>query len=231
MTEHHIRTAALTAATAALALALTLTACGGSPEATGTKAAGGSAAKPAAEAPARTASGSGPAVASGANGTAGTADGSGRTRPVRRAADGVRACAGDEISYGVLHRFPGLPGEHLLVSAENAGSRPCRVTSYPSVMLGDSDRVLGHSPEDAPGGAARIVLEPGATAYAAVALHHGSGKERRAGGLSIALRDASGDTGPGHELDAFDAEGVPSVFTWSSADVTRWNRVKPYDFR
>ncbi|ARX85353.1 hypothetical protein SMD44_04814 [Streptomyces alboflavus] len=47
--------------------------------------------------------------------------------------------------------------------------------------------------------------------------------------LSIALQDHTGDTGPGVGQEAF-AKGVPSKFTWSTADVTNWNTAKPYNF-
>jgi hypothetical protein len=143
---------------------------------------------------------------------------------------GAVPCEGDEMSYSVLHRFPDQPGEHLLITARNADSEPCWVTSSPSVVLGDGVDVLPHSTKDAPGGSARITVRPGDEVYSAVALFADGPGPRTAVSLSIALRDRTGHTGPAVEQDALDAEGVPSEFTWSSADVTNWNTAKPYDF-
>lgn len=148
----------------------------------------------------------------------------------KKSATSVRQCSGDELSYDVLHRFPKQQGEHLLVTAQNADSKPCWVTSYPSVMLGDTVNVLPHSKKDAPGGATRITLRPGAKVYSAVNLFVDSKKTRTSTELSLALRDQTGDTGPASELNAFTSKGAVSKFTWSSADVTNWNTAKPYDF-
>ncbi len=142
----------------------------------------------------------------------------------------TRQCHGDEISYSVLHRFPKQQGEHLLITARNADSKPCWVTSYPSVILGDTSNVLHHSPKDTPGGNTRITIKPGGKVYSAVNLFTESAATHTSGTFSLALRDQSGDTGPATEQDAFDSKGVPSKFTWTSADVTNWNTTKPYDF-
>ncbi|WP_217197006.1 DUF4232 domain-containing protein [Streptomyces buecherae] len=152
-----------------------------------------------------------------------------KKKPATRAAS-VRQCSGDEISYDVLHRFPKQLGEHLLVTAMNADSKPCWVTASPSVMLGDTVNVLPHSKKDAPGGTARITLKPGAKVYSAVNLFADGKKKRTSTELSLALRDQGGDTGPAVELNAFTSKGAVSKFTWSSADVTNWNTAKPYDF-
>ncbi|MDK0523582.1 DUF4232 domain-containing protein [Streptomyces sp. ML-6] len=143
---------------------------------------------------------------------------------------GAVPCTGDEMAYSVLHRFPDQPGEHLLITARNAGSEPCWVTSSPSVVLGNGPEVLPHSTKDAPGGSARITVRSGGKVYSAVALFADGPGPRTATGLSIALRDGTGHMGPAVEQDARDGEGVPSEFTWTSADVTNWNTAKPYDF-
>ncbi|MFE6777964.1 DUF4232 domain-containing protein [Streptomyces sp. NPDC057702] len=153
-----------------------------------------------------------------------------KTPAPRATTTSVRQCAGDEISYDVLHRFPKQLGEHLLVTAMNADSKPCWVTASPSVMLGDTVNVLPHSKKDAPGGTARITLRPGAKVYSAVALFADGKKKHTSTELSLALRDQTGDTGPAVELNAFDKKGAVSKFTWSSADVTNWNTTKPYNF-
>ncbi|WP_030680155.1 DUF4232 domain-containing protein [Streptomyces sp. NRRL B-1347] len=163
------------------------------------------------------------------SGSASAAKGSGTTVEATRSTS-VRQCDGNEMSYSVLHRFAKQRGEHLLITATNADAKPCWVTSYPSVMLGKSVNVLGHSAKDAPGGTARITVKPGGKVYSAVNLFTGGGKSHTSTDLSVALRDQTGDTGPGTGQDAFDAKGVPSKFTWSSADVTNWNPAKPYDF-
>ncbi|GAA0499017.1 DUF4232 domain-containing protein [Streptomyces stramineus] len=148
-----------------------------------------------------------------------------------RAADtGTRQCNGDEMSYSVLHRFAGQQGEHLLITATNADAEPCWVTSYPSVILGDTANVLGHSPKDAPGGATRVTVRPGGKVYSAVNLFTDDAAPHTALGFSIAMRDVTGDTGPATELDSFDEKDLPSKFSWSDADVTNWNTAKPYDF-
>ncbi|MFF5717718.1 DUF4232 domain-containing protein [Streptomyces buecherae] len=154
-----------------------------------------------------------------------------KKKPAPRATTtSVRQCSGDEISYDVLHRFPKQLGEHLLVTAMNADSKPCWVTASPSVMLGDTVNVLPHSKKDAPGGTARITLKPGAKVYSAVNLFADGTKKRTSTELSLALRDQGGDTGPAVELNAFTSKGAVSKFTWSDADVTNWNTAKPYDF-
>ncbi|WP_030607729.1 DUF4232 domain-containing protein [Streptomyces sclerotialus] len=203
-----IRTAVLAATTAALAV--TLTACGGS---------GGAGA-------AGSGSGSGSGKSSAADVT---------TTHVAAAQDatstaGTRQCDGDEMSYSVLHRFPNEQGEHLLITARNTDSKPCWVTSFPSVILGDTSNVLEHSDKDAPGGNTRITIRPGSKIYSAVALFADGTKTHTSTELSLAMRDRTGDTGPATELEARDSKGAPSTFTWSDADVLNWNKTKPYDF-
>ncbi|MWA13737.1 DUF4232 domain-containing protein [Streptomyces sp. BA2] len=154
--------------------------------------------------------------------------GAGKAVPARAAK--VQACKGDEISYSVLHRFPAEQGEHLLITATNADSKSCWVTSFPSVMLGNASDVLAHSSKDAPGGTTRITVKPGGKVYSAVSLFADNDKTHTSTDLSIALRDQTGDTGPGAGTGAFDDKGAPSEFTWSGAEVTNWNSTKPYDF-
>ncbi|MGY4974294.1 DUF4232 domain-containing protein [Streptomyces nigrescens] len=231
------------AATAA-ALALTLTACGGSDSAAGAKSGTSRSGSTADDskasdktsetgggkgtgAQAITATGHG-ASASGSQAAHGSQAGSGKVITV--GSTDTRQCHGDEISYSVLHRFPKQQGEHLLITARNADSKPCWVTSYPSVILGDTSNVLRLSPKDAPGGNTRITLQPGGKVYSAVNLFTDSAATHTSGTFSLALRDQTGDTGPATEQDSFDGKGVPSKFSWTSADVTNWNTTKPYDF-
>ncbi|MFD5696697.1 DUF4232 domain-containing protein [Streptomyces lasiicapitis] len=246
MRTSRIRTAALAAATAALGLALT--ACGGSSDDNGGGKAsdGGRSAGSSGSAEGATVNtdkgatvgagkDSASASASGSGSASGSASGAGKEAAAKgngakASAAGVRACDGQEMSYSVLHRFAKQRGEHLLITATNADAKPCYVTSYPSVMLGDTVGVLPHSGKDTPGGGKALVVKPGGKVYAAVNLFADSARTHTSSDLSIAMLDHTGDAGPGAGTEAFDAKGVPSKFTWTSADVTNWNTAKPYDY-
>ncbi|MFI9025552.1 DUF4232 domain-containing protein [Streptomyces sp. NPDC053560] len=217
MRTNRIRVAGLAAVTAALALSVT--ACGGSDSAKDT----GAKEKTATEA--YTAKSSADVGTRSATDTAVPA-----AHQITKDTAATRQCSGNELSYDVLHRFPKQLGEHLLVTARNTGSKACWVTSYPSVMLGDTSNVLPHSKKDAPGGSERITVRPGGKVYSAVALFADSAKTHTSSELSLALRDQTGDTGPAVELKAHHSKGAPSKFTWSDADVLNWNTEKPYDF-
>ncbi|MFH9069728.1 DUF4232 domain-containing protein [Streptomyces alboflavus] len=257
MRTSRIRTAALAATTAALALA-TLTACGSSDGGDDAKGAGKSGAVVSEKASggksgaAEGGTGTGGATVDAAKDTdAGSSSAEGATANARKgsgtqgsgsqasgskgsgskaSAAGVRACDGQEISYSVTHRFAKQRGEHLLITATNADSKACYVTSFPSVMLGDTVTVLPHSAKDTPGGGKALTIKPGGKVYAAVNLFTDGARTHTSTDLSIALQDHTGDTGPGVGQEAFDAKGVPSKFTWSTADVTNWNTAKPYNF-
>ncbi|WP_256339974.1 DUF4232 domain-containing protein [Streptomyces sp. 2231.1] len=71
-----------------------------------------------------------------------------------------------------VHRFAGQPGDHLLVTASNEGTKPWWVTSYPAMKLGDDvdGPALPHWKKDNPGGDKRITLLPGGKVYSAVNL-------------------------------------------------------------
>lgn len=224
------RAAVLAATTATLVLSLA--ACGGSEGADGADASGdGSKAGGSISVVTADGAASSENVTETADVTGASGSGTGKAAPAAPAhAVTTQPCTGDEISYSVLHRFPAEQGEHLLITATNAGATSCWVTSLPSVMLGDTSTVLPHSSKDAPGGTGRITVEPGGKVYSAVALFTGTDETRTSTDLCIALRDRTGDTGPGAGTGAFDGEGVPSEFTWSDADVTNWNATKPYDF-
>lgn len=236
MTTHRAhrtaRSAALAAVTAALALGLT--ACGGTDD--GSKAAGGDHA--AGTAQSRSASnGDG-------KGTAKRADSGGDTKEGTRPATttggtdevaskgttaGAQQCRGDELLVTAVHRFAGQQGDHLLVTASNEGTKPCWVTSYPAVKLGgDVDgAALPHSKKDNPGGDKHITLRPGGKAYSAVNLFDYGSKNHTADSFAIALRGADGRTGPFYSVDA---KGQKPQFSWNEADVLNWSTKKPYDF-
>ncbi|MEV6840112.1 DUF4232 domain-containing protein [Streptomyces sp. NPDC051133] len=226
------RRATLAAVTAGLALGLT--ACGGADD--GSKAAGGDHA--AGTAQSRSAS------HGDTKGAAEQADSGGTTKDKTRSATAsggtgkvaskgataaVQQCRGDEMLVTAVHRFAGQQGDHLLVTASNEGSKPCWVTSYPAVKLGDDvdGPALPHSTKDAPGGDKQIMLQPGGKVYSAVNLFDYGSKHHTAQSFAIALRDAGGHTGPFYSVDI---KGQKPQFSWNEADVLNWNTKKPYDF-
>ncbi|MFE2184363.1 DUF4232 domain-containing protein [Streptomyces sp. NPDC059455] len=140
---------------------------------------------------------------------------------------GARQCRGDEMLVTAVHRLAGQQGDHLLITASNEGTKPCWVTSYPAVKLGDDDAVLPHSKKDNPGGDKRITLQPGGTAYSAVNLFDYGPDNQTAQSFAIALRGADGDDGPFYSVDT---KGEKPQFSWNEADVLNWNTEKPYDF-
>ncbi|MET8584920.1 DUF4232 domain-containing protein [Streptomyces collinus] len=235
MTTHRARRTARTAALAAVTatLALGLAACGGS---SGSKAAGGDHAAGGAQS--RTASGGS------AKGGAEQARTGGATREEVRsesASSGAskiegkgtkaaaRQCRGDALLVTAVHRFAGQQGDHLLVTASNAGTTPCWVTSYPAVKLGDDvdGPTLPHSKKDAPGGDKHLTLRAGDKVYSAVNLFDYGSKNHTARSFAMALRGADGHEGPFYSVDV---KGQKPQFSWNEADVLNWNTKKPYDF-
>ncbi|MGW2826731.1 DUF4232 domain-containing protein [Streptomyces sp. NPDC001443] len=247
MTTHRARRTARRAALAAVtaALALGLTACGGADD--GSKAAGGNGAK---------AAGGSQASGTAANRAASDADGKGGTEQAGSGGDtkegtgsataaggtdkgagkgtttGAQPCRGDEMLVTAVHRFAGEQGDHLLVTASNESTKPCWVTSYPAVKLGEDIDVgagaaLPHSKKDIPGGGKHITLQPGGKVYSAVNLFDYGSKNRTAQSFAIALRGADGHYGPFYSVDA---KGQKPQFSWNEADVLNWNTRKPYDF-
>ncbi|MGW8555126.1 DUF4232 domain-containing protein [Streptomyces tubercidicus] len=211
MRTSRIRTAALATVTAALALGLT--ACGGA--GADSKAAGGSA---------QVNSGGdakGGARATNASGGTDEAAGDGSTA-------GAQQCRGDEMLLTAEHQLAGQQGDHLLVTASNKGSKPCWVTSYPTVKLGDVDSTaLPHSKKDTSGGDKHITLQPGGKVYSAVNLFDYGSKNHTAQSFSLALRGADGHDGPSYSVAI---KGDKPQFSWNEADVLNWNTEKPYDF-
>ncbi|MER6138567.1 DUF4232 domain-containing protein [Streptomyces sparsogenes] len=221
MRTSRIRTTALAAVTAALALGLT--ACGGGDG--DSKASGGD--KAAATAQSRSVSdGDGKGGAEQANSTGDKAAGSEEVAS-KDATVGAQQCRGDEMLVTAVHRFAGQQGDHLLVTASNQGSKPCWVTSYPAVRLGDDSLELPHSKKDNPGGNKRITLQPGGKAYSAVNLFDYGSHNQTAQSLSIALRGADGHESPYYSVVM---KGQKQQFSWNEADVLNWNTEKPYDF-
>lgn len=224
MRTNRIRATVLAAA--ATALALSLTACGSSDSGSdGAKADSGKSAGTTVDG-SKGSQDSGEASAETSGGTVQADSG----KDPGTGTNAQQPCKGDEMSYSVLHRFPAEEGEHLLITAVNSDTKPCWVTSYPSIMLGDTTNVLPHSSKDAEGGIAKVTVEPGGKVYSAVALFTDGDKTNTSSQLSLALRDQTGDSGPGYDNEAFDGKGAPSEFTWDTAEVTNWNTAKPYDF-
>ncbi|MGW2568724.1 DUF4232 domain-containing protein [Streptomyces sp. NPDC001537] len=233
MTTHRTRTAARSAALAAVtaALALGLTACGGSGD--GSKAAGGDRVAGTAQ-NLSVSKGDGKGSAQQAAGSAGNAEKGARTATASGGASkattaGAQQCRGDEMLVTAVHRFAGQQGDHLLITAVNEGTKPCWVTSYPAVVLDwtGHDVALPHSTKDNPGGDKHITLQPGGTAYSAVNLFAYGSKNHTAQSLAIALRGADGHDGPFYSVVM---KGQKQQFTWNEADVLNWSTKKPYDF-
>lgn len=233
MTTHRARRTARCAALAAVtaALALGLTACGGSDD--GAKAAGGDHSAGATQSPSASGGdGKGTAGNSGdpAKG-APSASGSGGTdqSASHGTTGGAQQCRGDEMLVTAEHRFAGQQGDHLLVTASNEGAKPCWVTSYPVVKLGGNvdGAALPHSKKDNPGGDKHITLQPGGKAYSAVNLFAYGSKNHTAQSFAMALRDTDGHNGPFYSVDT---KGQKPQFSWSDADVMNWNTEKPYNF-
>ncbi|MER6146086.1 DUF4232 domain-containing protein [Streptomyces sparsogenes] len=126
-----------------------------------------------------------------------------------------------------VHRFAGQQADHLLVTASNQGTKPCWVTSYPAVKLGDNGLELPHSKKDNPGGDKRITLQPGGKAYSAVNLFDYGSRNQTAQSLSIALRGTKGHENPSYSVVM---KGGSQQFSWNEADVLNWSTEKPYDF-
>lgn len=232
MRTSRMRTATLAAVTAALALGLT--ACGGADG--GSKAAGGG--DTAGSAQSQSASNGGGkggaeqadpggdtkegARSTTASGGTGGAAGKGTTA-------GAQQCRGDEMLLTAVHQLAGQQGDHLLVTASNKGTKPCWVTSYPAVKLGDGvdGAALPHSKKDNAGGGRHITLQPGGTAYSAVNLFDYGSKHHTAQSFALALRGADGRNGPSYSVAI---KGEKSQFSWNEADVLNWSTKKPYDF-
>ncbi|MCX5053728.1 MULTISPECIES: DUF4232 domain-containing protein [unclassified Streptomyces] len=236
MTTHRARrtTRSATLAAVTAALALGLTACGGADD--GSKAADG-----------------GHAAGTAQSRSASDRDGKGSTEQANNAGDtkegalpatapggtdevasegttaGAQQCRGDEMLVTAVHRFAGQQGDHLLVTASNEGTKPCWVTSYPAVKLGEDvdGAALPHSKKDNPGGDKHITLQPGGRAYSAVNLFDYGSKNHTAQSFAIALRGTDGRTGPFYSVDT---KGQKPQFSWNEADVLNWSTKKPYDF-
>jgi hypothetical protein len=230
MRTSRIRTATLAAVTAALALGLT--ACGGADGSS--KAAGGdNAAGTAQSRSVSTGDGKGGAEQANSGGhtkesaRSTTASGGTNQAAGKGTTAGAQQCRGDEMLLTAVHRFAGQQGDHLLVTASNEGNKPCWVTSYPSVKLGDVDgTALPHSKKDNPGGNQHITLQPGGKAYTAVNLFDYGSKNHTATSFALALRGADGHDGPFYSVD----NKGEKQFSWNEADVLNWNTEKPYDF-
>ncbi|MFJ6748475.1 DUF4232 domain-containing protein [Streptomyces sp. NPDC091266] len=231
MRTSRIRTATLAAVTAALALGLT--ACGGADN--DSKGAGDShAAGTAQSRSASTGDGKGGAEQAnsggGAKAGARSTNASGGTDEVasKGTTAGAQQCVGDEMLLTAVHRFAGQQGDHLLVTASNEGTKPCWVTSYPSVKLGDVDATaLPHSKKDNPGGSKHITLQPGGKVYSAVNLFDYGSKNHTATSFALAMRGADGQDGPFYSVHI---KGEKPQFSWNEADVLNWSTEKPYDF-
>ncbi|MEU9503147.1 DUF4232 domain-containing protein [Streptomyces sp. NPDC048196] len=230
MRTSRIRTATLAAVTAALALGLT--ACGGADG--GSTAASNDAAGVAKSKSASNGDGKGGAEQANSGGDT-TKEGARSTTAVggtdaaagKGTTAGAQQCRGEEMLLTAVHRFAGQQGDHLLVTASNKGPKPCWVTSYPAVKLGNDGAALPHSKKDNPGGTKHLTLRPGGTAYSAVNLFDYGSKHHTAQSFALALRGPDGRYGPFYSVAL---KGNKPQFSWNEADVLNWNTKKPYDF-
>ncbi|OIV36500.1 hypothetical protein BIV57_15990 [Mangrovactinospora gilvigrisea] len=238
MRTSRIRIAALTTVTAALALGLT--ACGGADSTGGVKASGSgniSATSPKDQPASNGIGGDGTGGAQQAsNGNKSTSGGNGTAKSTPTPAptkattptgtgDSTQACQGDGMLVTSVHQLAGQQGDHLLVTASNAGNTPCWITSYPDIKLNDAGTPLPHSTKDAISGNVHIVLQPGQKAYSAVNLFDYGTNNQSGTSFSVALRDTDGTAGPYYSVDS-----TGTKFTWNQADVLNWNLQKPYNF-
>ncbi|MGW7509984.1 DUF4232 domain-containing protein [Streptomyces massasporeus] len=209
MTTHRARLTARSAALAAVtaAVALGLTACGGADD--GSKAAGGARATGAQSRPPSDRDGKGSAEETNRSGDTkegarpSTASGGADQAASKGTTAGAAQCRGDEMLLTAVHRFAGQQGDHLLVTASNEATKPCWVTSYPAVKLGDDidGAALPHSNKDKPGGDQHITLRPGAKVYSAVNLFAYGSQNHTAQSFAFALRGDDGRNGPLYSVD------------------------------
>ncbi|MEV6570333.1 DUF4232 domain-containing protein [Streptomyces sp. NPDC051577] len=204
-TTHRIRTAALAAATAGLALALT--ACGGGSATAGGSTAGGSTATPGPDAKpvsSRSASaGASPAATDGKTAAGAGTGGTGTPgTPVTPANAGSDDAADDSYAY----RHPcsarnltvkvtspqGAPAGVRVITVTNNGSTSCGLDYHPAVGFSAKGAALGiqaTAPEGL-GGAPAYPVRAGATTYAAVNLNPSGGNGPVADEINV-LADGS----------------------------------------
>ncbi|MDD9377744.1 DUF4232 domain-containing protein [Streptomyces sp. ZAF1911] len=188
MRTYRLRTTALAAATAGLALALT--ACGGSDSA------GGPAANPAATKGADTPASTGTVTPSGEGASAAPSDGKATgngtaTVTPAKAGSGGKATGGDTTGDSYAYTHPcsarnltvkvtspaGTPATVRIITVTNNGSTSCGLDYFPTVGFSAKGSALGLQ-ATAPGGlggAPAYPVRPGATAYAAVNLNPSGG--------------------------------------------------------
>ncbi|MFF8288052.1 DUF4232 domain-containing protein [Streptomyces sp. NPDC016309] len=178
------RTNAVLAATAAVALSLGLTACGGGGD-TGAQDAGAAASTTGAARPgtgtgtSSTGSGSGTATSAtatgGGTGTAGGGTGGRAASTGKGAAAGTAAkpsgqapvCTYQDVAV-TMRKADETPTEHIVLTATNTSGRTCRLLGYPLIAFGEIQTARNVSAVAKSKPAAPVVLEPGAPAYANV---------------------------------------------------------------
>ncbi|MEU6958627.1 DUF4232 domain-containing protein [Streptomyces chrestomyceticus] len=238
------RTARVAASAAAVAAALSLTACGGAED--GKKATG--AAQPAASAGSAPAAGQGSSAGSdaGSGSGSGSADGSGGTGPSAKSPSGAGSqgghgaqatpartgsggkhgastggksttctAANTKVTVSKLSR----PINHILLTLTNTGSTRCDAYHYPALRFDDAqaptDVLQSSKPQSV------VSVEPGQSAYAAVRTSDATGEAeggRTVHGLDVffANRDGSYAERPAHPT-------LPKgTYIDDSAQVTYW---------
>ncbi|MEV0266986.1 DUF4232 domain-containing protein [Streptomyces sp. NPDC050617] len=222
------RTRTIAVAVAALAAAVSLTACqsGGDDKAAGKAAA--SATAPAAANDAKTDSASGSASGRVEKKADSTARMSGKSGSAAQEGSGEDqgpvdlACTGDnvEVTAQTLTR----PTHYLLLTATNTGDQPCNAYYYPMLRFGEDQSVSAAPMEDTKPQAV-VTLQPGESAYAGVALGADGDHGRTADSLAVYFSgadDSEGSTGSA----AHPALPGGSAYYDDNAQVTYWQRDK-----
>ncbi|MEU8529025.1 MULTISPECIES: DUF4232 domain-containing protein [Streptomyces] len=169
-------------AAAVLALSLGLTACGGGDAGTDAKAKDGATASQGAEDSAAKTS---VTSASGGSGTAGGGTAGGSTTGGSGAKSGGSGSAGSTGSSGsggsgkapactvadvkiTMAKADETPTEHIVLTAKNTSGRACTILQYPLIAFGDIQTAKDVPAVAKSKPAAKVVLQPGAPAYANV---------------------------------------------------------------
>ncbi|GAA3196830.1 MULTISPECIES: DUF4232 domain-containing protein [Streptomyces] len=125
--------------------------------------------------------------------------------------------------------------DELLLTASYEGSKPCTVTSYPSVKI-DGEGATWPLSKKAEGGGQPIMLKPGGKVYSAVNIFDYRKDNKTGPGLSVALRDNNGQwraprgAGPAAGVPATTGAGPAIRFSspWLSRGLPPGRSLSPY---
>ncbi|MFE7119470.1 DUF4232 domain-containing protein [Streptomyces sp. NPDC057654] len=225
------RTRSIAVAVAALAAAVSLTACQSGGDDKAADKAGASATAPAASGAAndaKTDSASGSASGSAGKKADSTARMSGKSGSAAQEESGddsgptELACTGDNLD--VTAQALTRPSHYLLLTATNTGGQACNAYYYPMLRFGEDQSVSAAPMEDTKPQAV-VTLQPGESAYAGVAL--GADGEHGRTADSLAVYFSGADSGEGSTGSAaHPALPGGSAYYDDNAQVTYWQREK-----